>query len=250
MPGLPENLRLNSNVQDPFFIGGASRFSYKHWNTVRNYFKARQVISPKEVDSWTWSSTSITRNVEIEKLCEKITHLRLEMDVGALAVTPGAAAYLRFCDYLAYAMIESIEFKQNSNVIQRLTGDQLYLKNVKYMSAEQQDAENVCVAGRLSTSQRDYAATTTQHLILRIPFYFDDDVTKALTMHALGIEPKITIKFRPLTSVIQTDLALAGNTFTAAVSNVQMSAECVYLEPEERDSWLAILQQKHGLVSR
>lgn len=141
-------------------------------------------------------------------------------------------------------MIEYVELRHASNVVQRLTGTQLWLRNVKYMNTEQRDAENVCVAGRLSTSQRDYAATQTQHIILRLPFYFDDDERKALTMHSLSLEPKVFIKFRPLTALLQTDYSAV----TAAVSNVQMSAECVALEPQERDDWTMILQQKHGLV--
>ena len=101
MPGgKPENLRLNSNVQDPFFIGGESKFEYRHWRTKRNHFHAREVLPPKEVDNWTWSGTSVSRTFELEKLGEKLVKLRLEMDVGPLAVTPGTAAYLRFCDYL------------------------------------------------------------------------------------------------------------------------------------------------------
>lgn len=98
MPGKAENLRLNSNVQDPFFIGGASKFEYKHWGTIRNHFAYREVLTPKEVDSWSWSGVSITRQFDIEKLAEKITHLRLEMDIAAPVGTPGT--YLRFCDYL------------------------------------------------------------------------------------------------------------------------------------------------------
>ncbi len=143
-------------------------------------------------------------------------------------------------------MIEYVELRHSSNVVQKLTGDQLWLRNVKYMNTEQRDAENVCVAGRLSTSQRDYAATGSQHIILNLPFYFADDERKALTMHALSLEPKIFVKFRPLTSLVQTDYT---GTLSCSVSNVMLSAECVALEPQERDDWTAILQMKHGLVS-
>lgn len=104
MPGPSENLRLNSNVQDPFFIGGASKFEYKHWGTVRNFYNFRRILPPKEVDNWVWSGTSITRQFEIEKLAEKVTRLRLEMNVGPLLVSGNplavGAGYLRFCDYL------------------------------------------------------------------------------------------------------------------------------------------------------
>lgn len=143
-------------------------------------------------------------------------------------------------------MIEYVELRHATNVVQRLTGDQLWLRNVKYMNTEQRDAENVCVAGRLSTSQRDYAATQTQHLIVNLPFYFSDDERKALTMHSLSQEPKVFIKFRPLTTLLQTDQALAN--ISAPVTGVQMSAECIALEPQERDDWTAMLQQKYGLV--
>ena len=110
MPGgKPENLRLNSNVQDPFFIGGPSKFEYRHWNTVRNYFQTRETLPPKEVDNWTWSGTSITRQFEVEKLAEKTLRLALEMDVGPLTATPGTPTYLRFCDYLVSRITRTVE---------------------------------------------------------------------------------------------------------------------------------------------
>lgn len=148
MPGKAENLRLNTNVQDPYLIGGPSKFEYRHWSTKRNFFAYRETLPPKETDTWTWAGISLTRQFDVEKLAEKITRLRLELDVSALSGgTPGT--YRRFCDYLGYAMIEYVELRHSSNVVQRLTGDQMWLRNVKYMTTEQRDAENVCVAGRL-----------------------------------------------------------------------------------------------------
>lgn len=246
MPGKSQNLSLNSNVQDPYVIGGPSIFEYKHWSTKRNYYKYREVLPPKETDNWEWSGTTITRHFEIDKLDEKLLQLRLELDVDPLTGGTGGT-YLRFCDYLGYAMIDYVELRHASNIVQRLTGDQLWLRNVKYMTTEQRDAENVCVAGRLSTSQRDYAATTRQHIIVHLPFYFSDDVTKAITMHSLAQEPRVFVKFRPVSAVIQTDKSNT-DAIKANVLNVQMSAVAAAIEAQERDDWTAMHQEKYGIV--
>ncbi len=72
---------------------------YRHWTTKRNFFSYRETLPPKETDQWTWAGVSITRQFDVEKLAEKITRLRLELDVSALSGgTPGT--YRRFCDYL------------------------------------------------------------------------------------------------------------------------------------------------------
>jgi hypothetical protein len=99
MPDKGSLLRLNSNVQDPFLIGGESKFEYRHWATKRNFIKYREVLPPKEADGWTWSGVSVTRQFDLEKLDEKLMRVKLEMDVAAPSGgTPGT--YLRFCDYL------------------------------------------------------------------------------------------------------------------------------------------------------
>lgn len=208
---------------------------------VDNYFRFRNDVLPVESQTLGASWSAVTRTFRIPKLADKITKARLMCQMSALS--GGGGTYRRFSDYLGYALVDNIQLFSANNRLQYLTGDDLFLRNVKYMDTEQQDAENVLVAGNLSQSQRNSLATGVQELILDIPFYCFQQRGKALNPFQTAIEYEIRWRIKKLNDVIETD-----GTPAATLSEIKLRLETVHVEAAERDHITDLVQQQHGIV--
>jgi hypothetical protein len=206
-------------------------------------------LSPQEPDTFT-NNGALYRTFVVSKIADRAFQFDLEFDVSALTCSAGSPTYIRWADYLGYTCIDHIEVRHANNIIQKMTGDDLFLYNVKEMDIEERDAENVCVAGRLTQAQRNLLAQGTQHIIVRLPIFcgWNNEPGKGLNLFQLALEPRVIVCFKPLNAWIQTDANPSSANPTATISNLILAMETVHVEPHERDALTDMVRSKHGIV--
>lgn len=245
MGGPSDKLGLNTGIADPLVIGGDSLWNYYNWSTKDNYFLFRTDLDPLESAASglaAGSYSAFTRTIVVPKLADRIWKARLMWDQAAITKTGGT--YVRYCDYAAFAAIDWIELRNVNNVVQRLTGDELWLKHVKYNTTEERDAERIVVGGGLSDAQRNTAGAATQNFIVNLPFYFTQQRGKALSPMTTAVEHKIVIRFKALTSICQTD----GSAVSSLMSGIKLRVDSIHTEAHERDAMYELQAMEHGIV--
>ena len=142
---------------------------------------------------------------DVEKDATLLRDLDFVFTPPALAV-PGDGTYIRYCDWLPLALVESVEWKYGGNSIQRYDTQDIVYSNIRYFSDECKSIWRYLMMGDTSAAERNtYAAAPDRPLRCMIPSPW-----KWIDCHSpliAGLANKLTVHIRLRTprEVIQTD---------------------------------------------
>lgn len=141
--------------------------------------------------------------VPFEKTCTLLEDIEFEFVPPAL--TPaGGATYIRYCDYLAYAIIAGIKWSFTSNTLQQYDMDMEW-SELQYMTDEHRANEEQLVAGNMSAAARNTYATAPYKLRVRIPTPWKDERCHSPIISALASKLTLTIDLKVPGYIVQTD---------------------------------------------
>lgn len=209
---------------------GGSQFNYAGWHTIRNFVQVRKDISAEnqpvfggQVDfNWT-------------KEFDLLHKTELLINLGAITITGGTFSFKRFCDYIGYHMIESVSLFHTSSHVQLVPGETCKIRSELWLRDDgHRRADAILVGGGLPAAERETRANATQFLIVPLePMCMTKNTHTAFPTIALADNLTLRIKFRPLTDVIESDLA-GGASASAPISSVTVRSLVYHVTAQER----------------
>ncbi len=229
--GLMSALVFDENI-------GNSIYFYRGYKTMRNDYLELKTLAPTDKNV-TYGATTDFR---IPLYFDKLGPVTLAWDQARLATTGGT--YRRFCDWFPLALIEKIEWIYNNNIVHVHYPQKKYLKINKFLSTEQRDAEATCLAGNLSTAQRNTLAASKQEILYEVPLQFTLAPSRYLEIRSLADSPVLRVHWRSLSNVVQTD----GTVPVSAVENCRLIMHAIHFEAAERDIQVMTTEKDTGIV--
>ena len=180
--------------------------------------------------------------IPFEKTCTLLEDVEFEFLPPAL-VGAGGATYIRYADFLAYALIAGIKWSFTSNTLQTYHMDMEW-SDLQFMTDEQRANEEQLVGGNLSAAARNTYATAPYKLRVRIPTPWKDQRCHAPAISALTSKLTLTIDFNPAAYVVQTD-----GTKPATLTLTQCKAvyQQIHTTGHTRQEFTALQSGKRGI---
>jgi len=166
-----------------------------------------------------------------------IGEIVLEWDQAPLTYTGGT--YGRFCDWFPFYSIDHINLKYLSKVVQTIPQIKFILQKSIVWDEKELERNAIEAMGELSVGQRNINARVTQHVRMRIPFYFSLRPENYLPLFLLEKAPCIEIFWDELSSFVQSD----GTAPVSARSNIKLRAETLYLIDSHKTKVTSMCQQ-------
>jgi hypothetical protein len=243
-------IATNVGVHAPMLISDSNTaFNYPGWTTLTNHSKQFRDVNPQI------TPTTGLAMFTIPKVADKIGILALLWQWGPLvlngATPPGGitAGYYRLCDWAPYQLIQRIEFTYLSNLLQTITGEELFIRTKTRKDLKEEQAEGRRALGGIPATTRDMLATMTQNIIIEIPVYWKHDPSQYFDVNALSHEITMTVYFNNTTMIVQSNYNNAASITVPIVSGSMKIRHYEYgLEEHERVQHLAKSQMENGIV--
>ena len=182
-------------------------------------------------------------SIPLEKTCTLVEDINLRFKPPALPI-PGGATYARYCDYLAYAIIDKVEIMFTSNNLQTFTMDTEWSATQFYCD-EKRANEDKLVGGNLSAAARNTYAANPYPLQVRIPTPWKDIKSHNLIISALASKPTINIYFKNPASFIESDGAKPAE---IVFTNCSIRYEQIHTTGHTRLELTAIQNEPNGIA--
>jgi hypothetical protein len=245
-----ETSSFNVAFQDNLLLAADnSPFEYSGYTKSSHYAQDHLPLEPK-YNFTGWGST-LTLPVEAGKY--HLGKIQLIVDLGPL--TCPSASFVRFQDYLGYQIIESIKATQFNNPLgPELKTDDLVLHYNLHYDEEERRHQDPNIAANLAEFERTDLAKSAQHLLIEIPLWWTKDPSFYVNMKPLGQPIHITIKFKKLADIVQTDTPTIAD-LSCSLDNASGQV-FLYTQPEEILNRQAarfnskLPRQKQGLLKK
>ena len=160
-----------------------------------------------------------------------IKNLYLHINLPDLVPNSDAVSYANF---IGYNLIETIELYMGGTLIDRHTGEWLYIKNELYQNEDKKRAVYKMVGGFNFSSYSAYSGNQGGNYIVPLSFWFSDDISNSIPFVALQYnEIEVRIKFKDFNKLwISSD----GNAPVGKykITSCLLSTEFIYLDTKER----------------
>lgn len=161
-----------------------------------------------------------------------IKNLFLQIDLPRLVSTDNKRC--SYCNYIGYALIEYIELYINTQKIDKITGEWLYIYNELHMEENKKKGLNIMVGGNDFSDYNSFIGNKGGTYIVPLNFWFCQDIGSALPYVSLQYSDiDIRIKLRNFDELWVTDDGLQplGN---FKVDKIELGVEKIYLDTKER----------------
>ena len=178
----------------------------------------------------------------IPKKADLIKNLYLHIELPDLVPNSDAVSYSNF---IGYNLIDYIELYMGGTLIDRQTGEWLYIRNELYHNEDKKRAIYQMVGGANFSSYSAYIGNQGGTYIVPLAFWFSNDISNSIPLVALQYsEVEIRIKFKDFDkSWISSDgVAPVGD---YKITSCQLSTEFVYLDTKERKK---MAQESHEYI--
>ncbi len=236
------HLHRNTGIVDPLLFSEDSvdsYFWYHGYKTIKNFFIVRKDITPQETTNSSFGSKNTWK---IPILADKWGKVQLMFQVGPLATTGGT--FRRFVDFLGYTAWDYIELAFSTNEVYTIFPEDIWKKYRTMLGIEHREAEAEIIASDKSNAERDFLATQTQQMIVDLVFPHCRASTHWMEIMQLAQEPRITVQWKPLANIVNTD----GTNPTATLSDVKMRCVYVHFDNDERDNNTFRVEQEDGVI--
>lgn len=180
--------------------------------------------------------------IPFEKTCTLLEDIEFEFVPPAL-VPAGGATYIRYCDYLAYAIIAGIKWSYTSNNLQTYHMDMEW-SDLQFMTDEQRANEEQLVGGNLSAAARNTYATAPYKLRVRIPAPWKDKKCHSPVISALASKLTLTIDLNPAAYVVQTDGTKPAQ---LTLTQCKIVYQQIHTTGHTRQQFTALTNTKNGI---
>ena len=139
-----------------------------------------------------------------------------------------------YVNYIGYSLIDYIEISIGGTIIDRLTGEWMYIQNELSFTEAKKEGYNKMIGGKDFYTYRTDQSNTTGTYIVPINFWFTKDIGLALPLVALQYhDVTITLKLKKMDDlyISSTDIKPSN---TLKIEKVNISLEYVYLDSKER----------------
>jgi len=170
----------------------------------------------------------------IPKKGDLIKNIYLHLQLPNLIPNGDAVSYINF---IGYNIIDYIEIYMGGTLIDRHTGEWLYIWNELRIIEAKKRAYYEMVGGHQFNSYSSYSGNQGGIYIIPLSFWFGDDISQAIPMVAMQYsEVEIRIKFKEFDKLwVSSDgNAPVGN---YKITECQLSTEFVYLDSKERKTF-------------
>ncbi len=141
----------------------------------------------------------------------------------------------KYVNYIGYSLIDYIEISIGEQVIDRLTGEWMYIINELSYSEDKKEGYNNMVGGNNNFSNyRPINGTSKGNFIVPINFWFTKDIGLALPLVSLQYhDVKITLKLKPLKEIFISQTGSLSDE-DIKITKCNISLEYIYLDSIER----------------
>lgn len=242
-------LQRNTGVLDPLIWSHAledSYFFYMGYRTVKNFFRYFKDVAPITSNNQ-WGGIT---DFKVPIIADKMGPIQLTFNVSPLTATPPASPAVlshnaRYVDFLGFFAWQKIEFNYGTNDIYTLYPEECYLRTKQSLDIVPQDAVKELVAGERSTMRRELLATTTQEMIVDLPFPHTRGTSRWIEIMQLASEARISVYWQPLANVAQIGNATAP---VSTISNPMLRVTYVHLDGDERDDNTGRTEDTDGVI--
>lgn len=178
--------------------------------------------------------------------------VQLHIQRGALSQPGGFtglpnAPYNCFVDFEALAALQKVEVWHGQNLVQRITGEMLYLDYCKSMDIEAQKAAQKLLLGNTPTATRvTYANQTMDMWVDLRRLWFTGNPRRYFLCTATASELELRVYLNPLTSIIQQS-ANANGAVTCNILQGELVTFDVQVEDDEKKFLLASTETSEGI---
>jgi len=170
----------------------------------------------------------------IPKKGDLIKNIYLHLQLPNLIPNSDSVSYINF---IGYNIIDYIEIYMGGTLIDRHTGEWLYIWNELRITEAKKRAYYEMIGGHQFNSYSSYSGNQGGIYIIPLSFWFGDDISQAIPMVAMQYsEVEIRIKFKEFDKLwVSSDgNAPVGN---YKITECQLSTEFVYLDSKERKTF-------------
>jgi hypothetical protein len=168
-----------------------------------------------------------TNTLIFPKYADYLSKVYLEIQVPALSI-PSGSTYIGWTDAFTFAAIEYIELFQGDLLLQRITGELLFILDELSRKKGYHDAED-SLTGVLDSSNNIFQnATEPKVFLINLGLFFSKDLSMAFPIFLLKYNDlKLNIKFKSFQELVSYD----GNTQPTDVSmtSCRILAENIFL---------------------
>lgn len=238
----------NSDPADYLFIApgvenmASSPFFYPSWQVRTNYAERYETTVNK------YGVQEYGKTIEFDITPQEtfvLGNIWLKLERGALSQAGGT--YARFVQNEGYMTVESVTFKQGSELLQERQSFEYVIENVKDMDEQEQLIERELVFSDKTTAERDALAAAPQTLYIRLCPWWTHWSRMFLKPGIIGTPIRVTIKLRPLNQLVDTDGTSVSCSLTAPPSLFYHSYE---LMSNEKALHLKTSLQPKGIQMR
>jgi len=180
--------------------------------------------------------------VPFEKTCTLLEDVEFEFTPPVLTGA-GGATYIRYVDFLAYAIIAGIKWTYTSNTLQQYNMD-VEWSDLQFMTDEKRENEEYLVGGNLSAAARNTYATAPYKLRVRVPCPWKDQRCHSPLISALASKLTLQIDFNNPAFVVQTD---GTKPTTLTLTNCAVVFQQIHTTGHTRQEFTAITNSKNGI---
>lgn len=180
--------------------------------------------------------------VPFEKTCTLLEDVEFEF-LPPVLTGAGGATFIRYVDYLAYAVIAGIKWSYTSNTLQNYHMDMEW-SDLQFMTDEQRANEEQLVAGNLSAAARNTYATAPYKLRVRIPTPWKDKRCHSPIISALASKLTLTIDLNPAAYIVQTD---GTKPATLTLTDCKVVYQQIHTTGHTRQEFTALTNGKNGI---
>lgn len=238
----------NSDPADYLFIApgvenmSSSPFFYPSWQVRTNYSERYETAVNK------YGVSEYGKTVEFDITPQEtfvIGSIWLKVERGALSQAGGT--YARFVPNEGLMLIESVTFKQGSELLQERRDFEYVIENVKDFDEQEQLIERELAFTDKTTAERDALAAAPQVLYCRLCPWWTHWSRMFLKPGIIGTPIRVTVKLRALNQMVDTD----GTSVTCAITSpISLFYESFELMSNEKALHLKTSLQPKGIQMR
>ena len=168
----------------------------------------------------------------IPRKADLIKNIFLQFELPNLVSTDGKKC--SYVNYIGYSLIEYVEIYIGTTLVERLTGEKMYIYNELSVKEGKKRGYNEMVGGKDFEGYNPFTGNTGGTYIVPLPFWFTQDIGLALPHVALQYhEVEIKLKLRKFDELyITRDGQAPLGTFK--IKECRLCVEYIYLDADER----------------
>jgi len=238
----PETLRALTTPEDgALFASGLTSSKFAPRNATVFTPEVRQKFVMDAASGTVQAGGNVS--FSIEKNATLIEDLGFYFTPPALAVG-GGATYNRYCDWLAYAVLQRLEIRYGSNNIQIYGPDELFV-DAQIGTDEERANRALLALGNLTAAQRNTYALAPTPVRINVPTPWLDMRDHAVPICALANKIQFTFYFKTPAYFIQSDGAKAAS---ITFSDVHLDYQGIHETGRTRGEYTALTQTMQGIT--